>query len=211
MSNEQERRAILFCLCGPSGSGKSTICREILKRDTQLKLSCSTTTRKPRPGERDGIDYHFVTKDEFQLRIASGAFIEHAVFNGQQYGTERQTVEAGRRLGVDLMFDIDVQGVKNLKQICLGDVVTIFVCPPSMKILEERLVARGAENKEEIKARLQTAKKEIAVLRQPTFSDYLLVNSDMRDAVLQALQIVAAERVKLARFQPQALISILGS
>lgn len=183
----------------------------MLKHNPKLKLSCSTTTRKPRPGEKDGVDYHFIAKDEFQRRVAAGAFIEHAIFSGQRYGTERAIVEEAARLGVDLLFDIDVQGVKNLKNLYPGRVVTIFVFPPSMTILETRLAARGAENKEEMKVRLETAGSEIKVLRDPTFSDYFLVNHDLDQAVRLALQIIAAEGVKLSRITPQALAAILGS
>ncbi len=190
---------IFFCFCGPAASGKSTLCRELVRLDSRLRLSVSTTTRSPRGEEKDGIDYYFVSDAEFQNRIASGRFLEHAVFNGKRYGTELGNLESAESDGADLLLDIDVQGAEALKKLRPADTVVIFIFPPSMAVLEERFRARGTEDEEKIQARLQIARKEIETLRSPGFSDYYIENDDLQQAVKSSQAIVDAERCRFHR------------
>jgi len=214
-----ERRSILFCFCGPTASGKSTICRELLKRDALkvpsqphdgLRLSISTTTRKPREDEVESQDYYFVGEDEFQKRIEQGLFIEHAQFSGNHYGTERRNVDEALDQGFDLLLDIEVQGVQKLKYLFPDDVITTFVFPPSFEVLVERLRARAAEDEAQIKKRLETAKKEIEILSNTEFSQYLLLNNDLSKTVDLAQNIVSSERSRLGRFRAAYLDRIVS-
>lgn len=192
-------KKIIFCFSGPAGSGKSSICQRISKSIDHLRLSISTTTRPPRVGEIDGVDYYFVTREEFQRRVASGDFLEHAEYSGNMYGTEKRNVEAAFLEGSDLLFDIEVQGVEQVKQIYGSEVVTVFVCPPSLKVLEERIRKRGKDSEEQIQSRLKIAVEEMGILFGPTFSDYVLVNDLLDEVVGAAEAIVQAERVRLSR------------
>lgn len=194
-----KREQILFCFCGPSGSGKTSICRELIGQVPKLENSISTTTRAPRGKEQDGVDYYFVNPEQFQKKINEGEFIEHASFSGNSYGTEKRNVQRAEQAGNDLLLDIEVQGVAQLKKLFPSRVVTVFVFPPSFQELEKRIVGRGTEDKEKIARRLETAKKEIEVLSAANFSDYLLVNEDLVLAVQKAVEIISAERSKFTR------------
>lgn len=208
MSNERDY--ILFCFAGPGASGKSTICRELAK-ENNLRLSISTTTRAPRAGEQNGQEYYFVGQEEFLKRIKEGQFVEHASFGGQWYGTEKKNFELAEQAGQDVLLDIDVQGVKNLKGSYAPRVVTIFVMPPSWQILEERFLARGTDSPEQIKRRIETAREEVKILSAKGFSDYLLLNDSLDQAISSARSIITAEKLKLGRYRESFLAKLKGT
>ncbi|MFN8389035.1 MAG: guanylate kinase [Bdellovibrionota bacterium] len=205
-----ERQPILFCFCGPAASGKSTIANAVASTDPRTMLSISTTTRAPRGAERDGIEYHFVSHEEFTNRIRSGAFIEHAEYSGKLYGTEKRNVLDASANGKDLLLDIEVEGVKQMKQLYGPAVVTIFVFPPSLAVLEERLRKRGTEDEQKIQSRLNIARAEIAVLRSSGFSDYLIVNDDLAAGIESAFAIVRAERIRFTRAPSEQIERVFG-
>ncbi len=205
-----KRHPLLICIAGPTASGKSTICKAVVPRIDGLRLSVSTTTRDPRPGETDGLDYNFVSRDEFQRRVDSGAFIEHAEFSGNLYGTEWVNIEQAEKEGFDLVFEIEVQGVQQLRARYGDRLTTIFIFPVSYQELEKRLRARATDSEEQIGKRLKRAKEEIAILADPAFSDYLVMNDRLEDANQQVEAIVAAERCRLARFGSAQLKSLGG-
>ncbi len=200
MGNERQNR--LFCFVGPGASGKSTICRELLLREPGIELSISTTSRDPREGEKDGREYYFVSEEEFLTRIDQGNFVEHAIFNGRRYGTERPNIERVLQSDKDLVLDIDVQGVEQLKQLYPNQVATIFVFPPSFSMLRERFEKRGTDSEEKIQSRLEIARKEIEKLKVPGFSVYLLLNADLTESFDRAQAIIQAERMRFSRLSP---------
>lgn len=206
----KERDYILFCFAGPGASGKSTICRELAK-EKNLRLSISTTTRAPRAGEKDGQEYYFIGQEEFSKRIKEGQFVEYASFGSQWYGTEKKNFELAEQAGQDVLLDIDVQGVKSLKASFAPRVVTIFIMPPSWQILEERFLSRGADSPEQIKRRLETAREEVRILSEKGFSDYLLLNDSLDQAILSARSIIAAEKLKLGRYCESFLATLKGT
>lgn len=203
------RSPVFFCFCGPTASGKSTISRELLKLDSKLQLSISTTTRAPRPGEKDGEHYFFVSEEEFNRRIANRLFMEHAMFSMHYYGTEKRNIELAEHSGRDLLLDIDLQGVKEFKRLYPAQTVTTFVFPPSFADLKMRLVNRASDSKEQIKNRLEVAQGEIELLSMPGFSDYFLLNDQLEEAVKLAQSIVSAERIRMTRFNMNSLKGIL--
>jgi len=196
---------ICFCFCGPAASGKTSICHGLLREEMNLFSSISTTSRGVRKGEVDGRDYYFVSVEEFEKRVALGSFIEHATYSGNRYGTEKVNIELSKKSGKDLLLDIDVEGVRQLKQIYGVNVVTIFVFPPSMTELKRRLEARGTEDLEQVRRRLERAEKEMEILSSPEFSDYLLINDVLSESVAKAKTIVLAERHRLSRFSVESL------
>lgn len=203
------KEAILFCLCGPSGSGKSTIARRLVAQLHDIKLSISTTTRAPRSGEEDGRHYYFVSETEFESRVTAGRFLEHAVFNRNRYGTELRNIEGDQLRPTDLLLDIDIQGARELKRVLPSRVVVVFLFPPTGEQLLARFVGRGSEGETAIRSRLAIAEREIHELRSPEMSDYLVVNGELDQAVEQCAAIVAAERLRLARFDVPQLDQLL--
>lgn len=168
-------------------------------------LSISTTTRPPRGGEQDGIDYFFVSHGEFLTRVQSGRFLEHAEFNGRLYGTELHNIERARAAGRHLLFDIDVQGVMQLQRLHPESTVTIFVLPPSLDVLRDRLRARGAMSEEEMNKRLEIARGEIRTLRDPSVSNYLIINDDRETGIADGEAIIRAELLKISRHRGAVL------
>lgn len=154
--------------------------------------------------------YFFLSEEEFVERIAKDAFIEHAEFGGKRYGTERRNIDLAESSAVDLILDIDVQGVTRLKQLFPSQVVTIFVFPPSFAVLQERLRKRGTETQERRDERLRLAQEELHVLRGEGFSDYLLINDDLDTAIANAKAIVLAERQRLSRYSDANLRALFG-
>jgi guanylate kinase len=190
----------LFCIVGPAGSGKSTVCNTLAQSfPDDTALSISTTTRPIRGSEVDGVHYHFVSKEEFRHRVNSGSFLEWAEFNGHLYGTEKKSIEDQLSGGRDILLDIEVQGVAQLKEIYKDRLITIFVFPPSIEILEKRLRARATDSDKDIKSRLKIAREEIKVLTSPGFSDYLITTSDKKQTASDAQAIYRAVKLK---FQP---------
>jgi len=168
----------MLVVSGPSGSGKSTICKRLLL-DPRVVFSVSATTRKPRPGEVDGRDYHFLSADEFRARIAKGAFVEHAEVFGNLYGTLREPMEAAKARGQVYLLEIDVQGANQLR--ALGEEgVYIFIAPPDFEELKRRLSGRGTESPEVLQRRLHKAEDE---LRERHRYDHVVVNDDLERAV----------------------------
>lgn len=201
-------KTILFCFCGPGGSGKSTICTKLLEQEPhnkQLVLSISSTSRPPRPGEVHGKDYFFLSKTEFEDRINRQMFLEYAEFNGNYYGTDLEVYSRAENSNCDLLFDIDTQGVKLLKQLYNTQCVCIFVYPPSFADLQRRITDRKTDSPEVIAKRLTLAKQELAVLHSPGFSDYLLVNDCLDCSVELAQAIIAAERLRYSQQKPNYL------
>lgn len=172
-------------LAGPSGVGKGTVVKELLARSGQLRLSVSATTRPPRPGERDGIDYHFISEEEFDHLIASGQMLEWALVHGRyRYGTPRAELDADPKKIV--ILEVDLAGARSIRSL-MPEIPQIFLCPPSWQQLEERLRGRGTENEDQIQARLNTARAELAA--QEEF-DVIVVNDSVSRATTQILGIL---------------------
>jgi guanylate kinase len=194
------RRGIIFILSAPSGAGKTTISRAAIKAISGLEASVSLTTRAPRPSEVDGLDYHFVSDDEFKRRIGAGGLAEHArVFNAR-YGTPREPLDRAVAAGRDMLLDIDIQGARQLRQRYANDAVTIFVLPPSFAELEERLRRRGTEDESVIARRLKRARDE--ALAYPEY-DYLITNVSVADSIERLAAVVAAERLRVSRLRQE--------
>ncbi len=191
-----KRRGVLFVLSSPSGAGKSTIARMLLADEPELAMSVSATTRPMRPGEVDGKDYHFVDLEEFRRMAAADEFIEWAHVFDNRYGTPRAPVEALLDAGKDVLFDIDWQGAQQLFQIAGGDVVRVFIFPPSMTELRNRLERRGTDAQSVIDARMARATNEVS---HWDGYDYVLVNDDVEACFRGVKTILAAERLKRSR------------
>ena len=181
--------ARVFVITGPSGVGKGTLIRGLMERLERLELSVSATTRAPRPGERDGVDYHFLTREEFDRRVAEGDFVEHADYAGRSYGTLRSELEARVRAGTPVVLEIEVQGARQVRA-AMPEAVQVFIAPPSLEALRTRLIGRGTDDAEEVERRLQVAEEELAA--QPEFG-YVVVNDRLDDALEQLTRIVAGE------------------
>ena len=191
-----QRRGVLFVLSSPSGAGKSTIARKLLAAEPELGMSVSATTRPMRPGEEEGKDYLFVDLERFRAMVAGHEFLEWAHVFGHRYGTPRAPVDAMLASGQDVLFDIDWQGAQQLHQIAGGDVVRVFILPPSMQELHERLSRRATDSAEVIEARMNRATAEIS---HWDGYDYVLVNDDVERCFSSVRTILAAERLKRSR------------
>jgi guanylate kinase len=178
--------ARLFVITGPSGVGKGTLIRGLMERVPDLYLSVSATTRPPRPGERDGIDYHFLTPEEFDREVAEGAFLEHADYAGRKYGTLRSEVEGRLRAGIPVVLEIEVQGARQVRA-AMPEAVQVFVAPPSLEALRSRLIGRGTDEPAEVERRLRVAEQELAA--RPEF-EHVVVNDRLEDAIEQLTSIV---------------------
>jgi guanylate kinase len=194
---ELSRRGLMLILSSPSGAGKTTLTRMLLQtKELDLTLSISVTTRPRRSSEVDGIHYTFITKKQFEAMRDAGDLLEWAEVHGNCYGTPRQPVEKVLAQGCDVLFDIDYQGTQQVKQKAAGDVVTIFILPPSMKELRARLERRAEDPPEIIAERLENARNEI---RRWTQYDYVLVNRDLQHTFDDLYSILTAERRRAAR------------
>jgi guanylate kinase len=193
---ELERRGLLFVLSSPSGAGKSTLSRMLLDADENIALSVSYTTRPPRPGEIEGVHYHFTDVATFKQMAADGEFLEWAHVFGNRYGTPKAPVEKQLAAGCDVLFDIDWQGAQQLYQEAGPDVVRVFILPPSIEELERRLLSRAQDSEAVITDRMSRAKAEIG---HWDGYDYVLINDDVQACFEKVRQILAAERMKRRR------------
>jgi guanylate kinase len=180
----------VFVIAAPSGTGKTTICRHILERDPRLRLSISHTTRKPRPGEKNGVHYHFVSDEKFRELREAGGFLEHAEYGGNVYGTSWKAIEAPLEVGHDVVLEIEVQGAAQVRErrpsACL-----IFLLPPSLEVLEGRLRGRGTDKEAVIQRRMALVDRELAAAK---IFDYAVINDDLERAVADVLDVIAAVR-----------------
>jgi guanylate kinase len=191
-----QRRGLMLVLSSPSGAGKTTISRALLKREPDLMMSVSVTTRPKRPGETAGVDYNFIDPTEFNLMVNRREMLEHAQVFGNYYGTPREPVEQALSAGKDVLFDIDWQGTQQLAQNARGDLVSIFILPPSTKELERRLETRAQDSAEVVTKRMARAAEEISHYRE---YDYIIVNDVIEESVRAVQAILAAERLKRDR------------
>lgn len=194
---EPQRRGLLFVLSSPSGAGKTTLAKKLLETEEDaLRMSVSTTTRPPRPGEVDGQDYWFVSQDKFAEMREAGELLEWAQVFGNYYGTPRAKVEAAVAEGNDVLFDVDWQGARQLSESMADDVVRVFVLPPTAETLENRLKTRNQDSAEVVALRMAQASGEISHWQE---YDYVIVNTDIDEAFKQLRAILAAERLKRQR------------
>ncbi len=193
---KSQRRGVMFVLSSPSGAGKTTMTRRLLAQDPAIAMSVSVTTRQPRPGERDGEDYYFITKDRFAELEADGQLLEHARVFDNYYGTPRGPVEEALSQGKDIVFDIDWQGAQQLAEASADDLVKIFILPPNMRELEQRLRTRAQDSDEVIAKRMSKSEAEISHWAE---YDYVLVNENIDRAMGELLSIVTAERMRRKR------------
>jgi guanylate kinase len=195
-SNALKRRGLMFVLSSPSGAGKTTISRMLLAADPTIKLSVSVTTRPPRPGERDGIDYHFVDEAEFDRMVEEDDFYEWAPVFGYRYGTPKGHIRAGLKEGQDFLFDIDWQGTQQLYQKDRQDVVSVFILPPSFEELRRRLEARATDSADVITGRMERARGEISHWAE---YEYVVINDDVDTCFVKVREILHAERMERTR------------
>jgi guanylate kinase len=194
--NAVARRGLMLVLSSPSGAGKTTLSRRLLAADPAIELSVSVTTRRQRPGEVEGRDYHFIDADRFEAMVKAGELLEWAQVFGHRYGTPRGPVEAALARGGDVLFDIDWQGTQQLREKADRDLVSIFVLPPSARDLEQRLRTRAQDSDDVIRARMSKAADEMSHWAE---YDYVVINSDVDSAFDEVRAILAAERLKRER------------
>jgi guanylate kinase len=178
----------VFVITGPSGVGKGTLIRGLLERMPELELSVSATTRAPRPAEQDGVDYYFLTPDQFEARVANGDFVEHAEYSGNRYGTLRSELERRLAEGAGVVLELEVQGARQVRR-AIPAAVAVFIAPPSLEALRARLVGRGTDSSDEVDARLRTAVRELEA--QPEFA-HVVVNDRLERAIDDLLTVVAS-------------------
>ena len=192
--NEISRLGVLVVISSPSGTGKTTICKKLINSDKNLSLSISVTTRKKRDTEREGIDYFFKTKEDFMILKKEGQFIESALVFDNFYGTLKTQVINKLKKGIDVIIDIDWQGTRQINNFMKGNVVKIFLLPPSLKELSNRLSIRGSDSVKEIEFRMSKAVKEIEHFNE---YDYVLINDNVEEVYSKINQILDVERLKL--------------
>ena len=191
------RKGLLLVVSGPSGAGKGTICKALLNKNDQIKLSVSATTRKPRNGEVHGVNYFFIEKEEFTKMIENGEFLEYAQIYDNFYGTPKAAIIECLEKGQDVILEIEMQGARQIKEV-YPEGVFIFVLPPSLEELKSRIVGRGTETQEEIEKRFSCAFEEI---NQIVNYDYFIVNEDIEKLVSDVEAIICAEKNKVTRYK----------
>jgi guanylate kinase len=184
------RRGTPYVVSAPSGTGKTSVCRLVVERDPHIEFSVSHTTRVPRPGEREGVDYHFVSAEEFRALAAEDAFVEHAEYGGNLYGTSWRSLDAPLARGKDLLLEIEVQGARQIRA-RRADARFLFLLPPSMEELARRLRGRGTDDEAQVERRLEMARAE---LRAVHGFDYAVVNDQLELAATSVCEIIQAER-----------------
>ena len=191
-----EKKGLLLVVSGPSGVGKGTVCKKLLERGGQMKLSVSATTRSMRKGEVEGQSYYFKTHEEFERMIAAGEFLEYVrLFNSNYYGTPRGPVEAEMAKGYDILLEIDYHGGLRVKE-AYPDAVLVFIAPPTIGELKKRLIGRQSESEEMLEVRMRTAQEEISMMDR---YDYVIVNDEVERAVDTLEAIVCAEKCRMDR------------
>lgn len=190
------RRGLMLVLSSPSGAGKTTVSRRLLELEPELVMSVSVTTRPPRPGERDGVDYHFVDEERFRRMVEAGELLEWARVYGYHYGTPRAPVERALAEGRDVLFDIDWQGAQQLREAAADDMVGVFLLPPSPEELEARLRRRAQDPEEVVRFRLAHVASDVTHWAE---YDYVLVNREIEPTVAAVRAILAAERMRRRR------------
>ncbi len=186
----------MLVMSSPSGAGKTTIARELLKRDPDIKMSVSATTRPPRPGEENGKDYFFVSEEKYKLMVSAGEFLEHAKVFDNFYGTPREPMEEALKAGRDVLFDVDWQGTQQLRENARDDLVSIFVLPPSKDELAKRLTGRAQDSENVVRKRMAKASDEMSHYIE---YDYIIVNNEIEESVERVRSILDAERMKRER------------
>lgn len=192
-----KRQGILVVVSGFAGTGKGTVMKELLSRYDSYALSISATTRDPRPGEVDGREYFFKTKEEFERMIEGEAFVEYACYVGNYYGTPKKYVEEQLEAGKDVILEIEIQGALKIKQ-QFPEALLLFIAPPSAEVLKQRLTMRGTETKEVIDKRLKRAVEESEGIEN---YDYLVINDDLNECVQNVHQMIQSERFRMSRRQ----------
>ena len=195
VNNSSVSRGTLFVVSSPSGGGKGTLIQRVLDVVPNLSYSVSFTTRAPRPGEVNGREYFFISREIFDEMVAGGEFLEWACVHGNYYGTAKRQVVEETAAGIDIVLEVDVQGAESVRQLLL-DSVSIFILPPSYEVLKNRLIARGTDTPEELDVRLRNAPKE---LRQYSAFDYVIINDEVGRAAAQLASIIYAERANRVR------------
>jgi guanylate kinase len=188
----------LFVISAPSGAGKTTVCHRVLESIPYLAYSISHTTRPPRYGEKDGVDYFFVSEDEFLRMRERGDFLEWALVHNNYYGTAKRQISDCLGSGKDILLDIDVQGARQVRD-QLSEAILIFILPPSWEVLEERLGKRQSDDEDALKLRMANARNEVRAVRE---YDYIIINDDLDEAVRNFKAIVQAERCRRSRVIP---------
>ena len=202
MDNDKAK-GLLIVISGPSGAGKGTICKNLLSKHPELNLSISATTRSPRAGEVDGVNYYFMTKEDFKDKIADGDFLEYAEVYNNYYGTPKSNVEKILNSGKDVILEIDIQGALKVKENCKGGIF-IFILPPSMEELKQRIIKRGSETPESLMKRFKSAYKEINYVSR---YNYAVVNDEVELATEKIEAIILAERCRVDRLKHSILDS----
>ena len=191
------RKGAMFIIEAPSGTGKSTIVKELLRQDSNLKFSVSVTTRKPREGEKDGVDYYYITDEKYDELLKQDAFYEYVNSQyGSRYGTLRSEVDSFINIGQDVLFDMDWIGARQMRQKAPDDVVTIYLLPPSVKEVRRRLEDRKTDSKEVIEKRMNLIAEK---LKHWNEFDYVIVNADIEETVRKVQRVISGERMKRVR------------
>ena len=194
---KENNQGILVVVSGPSGCGKSTVDQLLIKTRKNITMSISDTTRKIRGEEKDGVDYNFISKEEFLDNIENDKYLEYATVHSHYYGTPKKNIDKLLKNGIDVILEIDIEGARKVKEKC-PNAVFIFIMPPSMEILQERLVNRKTESKEQLVERFKNAYKEI---NEVTKYNYVIVNDDLNESLLKLNSILECERCRVDRIE----------
>lgn len=194
----QKAKGVLVILSGPSGSGKDTVISELKKRNVDIRQSISATTRPPREGEKDGVDYYFIDVPTFEQKIREGYFLEYVRYGSNYYGTPREAVEKLVNDGISVLLKIEVEGAGNIRNV-FPDVVSVFLIPPSLDVLAKRLRGRGTETEESFCSRFAIASRELC---RASEYDYVVINDDLDDCVKQVCSILDAEKFRYSCMKP---------
>ncbi|ASW42975.1 MAG: guanylate kinase [Clostridiales bacterium] len=197
-----KNKGVLIVISGPSGAGKGTICKKLIEKNKNIYLSVSATTRSPREGEIDGVNYYFLTKEEFERKVKENGFIEYAEVHGNFYGTPRVNVNKMLEEGKDVILEIDIQGALQVKE-NFKEGVFIFILPPSMEELKRRIIKRGSETEESLMTRFKNAYKEINYVSK---YNYAVVNDTLELAVSKVEAIIAAEKCRVDRIKDNTIL-----